>query len=143
MYAFPQFGSYVKKSVGFSWEDYDIIISQWSTGGRILTGAGAPQFSRGRGWPLKLDRGRGRGTHNVAGAGAGGSIPKCSQKLKPEFDNNLENCMLYFQYLNVLNVYNTFLNFEILQLSLYCVLFFFKNVTKSLMKSPAVPPVNA
>ena len=112
---------------------------QWSTGGRILTGAGEPQFSRGRDWPLKLDRGRGRGTLNFAG----GSIPKCSQKLKPEFDNNLENCMLYFQYLNVLNVYNTFLNFEILQLSLYCVLFFFKNVTKSFMKSPAVPPVNA
>ena len=67
---------------------------QWSTGGRILTGAGAgePQFSRG--WPLKLDRGRGRGTLNFAGAGAGagGSIPKCSQKLKLEFDNNLENC---------------------------------------------------
>ena len=102
--------------------------NQWSTGGRILTGAGTgagePQFSRGRGrgWPLKLDRGRGRGrgTLNFAGAGAGGSIPKCSQKLKPEFDNNLENCMLYFQYLNVLNVYNTFLNFEILNLSLYC-----------------------
>ena len=124
-------------------------VHQWSTGGRILTGAGAgePQFSRGRGrgWPLKLDRPRGRGTLNFAGAGAGagGSIPKCSQKLKPGFDNNLENCMLYFQYLNVLNVYNTFLNFEILQLSLYCVLFFFKNVTKSFMKSPAVPPVNA
>ena len=65
-----------------------VCNNQWSTGGRILTGAGEPQFSRGRGWPLKLDRGR--GTLNFAGAG--GSIPKCSQKLKPEFDNNLENC---------------------------------------------------
>ena len=39
---------------------------QWSTGGRILTGAGGPQNSRGRGWPLRF----GPGVVNLAGAGA-------------------------------------------------------------------------
>ena len=43
-----------------------------------------------------VDRGqdsdRGRGALNFAGAGAGGSILKCSQKFKPKFDSNLENC---------------------------------------------------
>ena len=111
----------------------------WCVSTRRVPGTCIALVDRGQ----DSDRGLGRGTLNFAGAGAGGSIPKCSQKLKPEFDNNLENCMLYFQYLNVLNVYNTFLNFEILQLSLYCVLFFLQNLTKSFMKSPAVPPVNA
>ena len=65
-----------------------VQTSQWSTGGRILTGAeaGEPQSSRGRGWLLKF----GRGTLNFSWAG--GSMPKCSQKLKPEFDSNLDDC---------------------------------------------------
>ena len=61
---------------------------QWSTGGRILTGAEAREPQSSRGWPLKF--GRGRGTLKFSWAG--GSMSKCSQKLKPEFDNNLDDC---------------------------------------------------
>ena len=93
----PDLFTFYSKELPSSQHDQEVMqicLLQWSTGGRILTGAGEPQFSRGRGWPLKLDRGR--GTLNFAGAGGGGggggSIPKCSQKVKPEFDNNLENC---------------------------------------------------